>query len=122
MAVAVCRGAGVDLEVFYDIISKGGGNSGIFQMIMPEFLEKGSFEGMKFSIANAAKDLRYFNRMTGNYDLAAPMGAAVLDRLVTASKLGFQDRLVGSLVAASLALNAGVHPDSEAGAPTRIAS
>ena len=33
------------------------------------------------------------------------MGAAVLDRLVTAGKLGFDDGLVGHLVAAGLSLN-----------------
>ena len=104
-AVAACTAMGVDLKVFYDIISKGGGNSGIFQMIMSDFLKEGSFDGMGFSIANAAKDLRYYNRMTGTAGLAAPMGAAVYDRLITTEKLGFDDGLVGHLVAAALKLN-----------------
>jgi 3-hydroxyisobutyrate dehydrogenase-like beta-hydroxyacid dehydrogenase len=104
-AVAVCKATGVDLRVFYSIMSKGGGNSGIFQMVMTDLVENGSFDGLKFSIANAAKDLRYYNRMTGTAGLAAPMGALVHDRLVTARKLGFDDGLVGHLVAASLALN-----------------
>lgn len=104
-AVAVCKATGVDLKVFYDVISKGGGNSGIFQMVMADFVKNGSYEGMKFSIANAAKDLGYFNRMTGIAGLAAPLGAVVQDRLVTAGKLGFDAGLVGHLVAASLVLN-----------------
>ena len=95
------------------MISKGGGNSGIFQMIMPAFLERNSFEGMGFSLANAAKDLRYFNRMTGDERLAAPMGAAVYDRLITAQKIGFDDGLVGHLVAAALKLN-GLASNSDA--------
>lgn len=104
-AVAALSATGIDLRVFYEMISKGGGNSGIFQMIMPQFLERNSFEGMGFSLANAAKDLRYYNRMMGDARLAAPLGAAVYDRLITAQKLGFGDGLVGHLVAASLKLN-----------------
>ncbi len=110
-AVAALKATGVDLNIFYEMISKGGGNSGIFQMIMPAFLEQNSFDGMGFSLANAAKDLRYYNRMVGDERLAAPMGAAVYDRLITAQKLGFDDGLVGHLVAASLKLN-GLAPDA----------
>jgi len=104
-AVAACRASGVDLGVFNDIISKGGGNSGIFQMIVPDFVETGSCEGMKFSIANATKDLGYFNRMAGSVSLEAPMGAAVHQRLVAAGELGFEEGLVGHLVAAALKAN-----------------
>jgi len=55
-ALCACAATGVDMRKFYDVISAGGGNSGIFQMIVPAILEQGSFEGMKFSLANAAKD------------------------------------------------------------------
>ncbi len=104
-AVSACKASGVDLRVFYDIISKGGGNSGIFQMIVPDFIESGSCDGMKFSIANAAKDLGYFNRMADSALLAAPMGAAVHEQLDAAARLGFSDGLVGHLIAAALKLN-----------------
>jgi 3-hydroxyisobutyrate dehydrogenase-like beta-hydroxyacid dehydrogenase len=104
-AIAACNANGVDLRVFYDIISKGGGNSGIFQMIVPDFIESGSCDGMKFSIANASKDLGYFNRMADSVSMAAPMGMAVQERLETAGAIGFSDGLVGHLVAAALKLN-----------------
>ena len=60
---------------------------------------------MKFSIANAAKDLKYYNRMANLEGLQAQMGPAVLGRLEEAGKLGFEDGLVGHLVAAALKLN-----------------
>jgi 3-hydroxyisobutyrate dehydrogenase-like beta-hydroxyacid dehydrogenase len=104
-AVAACRATGIDLAKFYEVVSKGGGNSGIFQMIMTGYLASGALDGLKFSIANAEKDLRYYTRMTGEHALAAPMGPAVHNQLMAARKLGFEDGLVGHLVAAALKLN-----------------
>ena len=104
-AVSACRATGIDLAKFYEVVSKGGGNSGIFQMIMTGFLKDGSLDGLKFSIANAEKDLRYYTRMTGDFGMAAPMGPAVHNQLMAARKLGFEDGLVGHLVAAALKFN-----------------
>ena len=104
-ALCACAATGVDLRKFYDVISAGGGNSGIFQLIVPAILEEGSFEGMKFSLANAAKDLRYYNRMAMEIPLAGPMGPAVHDALVQAINAGHGDGLVGALVAARADLN-----------------
>ncbi len=101
-AVTACRATGVDLKVFYDIISKGGGNSGIFQLIMPGVVERDDFDGMGFSIANAAKDLGYFGRMAKSAGFAAPMGAAVNERLEHASNQGSANELVGHLVKVAL--------------------
>lgn len=105
-AVAACLATGIDPTRLYEVISKGGGNSGIFQMIMTGFLQNGSLDGLKFSLANAEKDLRYYNRMTGEAGMAAPMGPAVHNQLMAARKLGFENGLVGHLVAAALKLNA----------------
>jgi 3-hydroxyisobutyrate dehydrogenase-like beta-hydroxyacid dehydrogenase len=104
-AVSACKATGIDLDRFYEVVSKGGGNSGIFQMIMKGYLENGSLDGLKFSIANAEKDLRYYTRMTGEHGLAAPMGPAVHNQFITAYKLGFEEGLVAHLVAASQKLN-----------------
>jgi 3-hydroxyisobutyrate dehydrogenase-like beta-hydroxyacid dehydrogenase len=104
-AVAACRATGIDVRRFYEVLSKGGVNSPIFQMIMTSYVETGSLDGMKFSIANAEKDLRYYMRMTGETGVHAPMGPAVHNQLIAARKLGFEDELVGHLVAAALKLN-----------------
>jgi 3-hydroxyisobutyrate dehydrogenase-like beta-hydroxyacid dehydrogenase len=104
-AVSACKATGIDLDRFYEVVSKGGGNSGIFQMIMKGYLENGSLAGLQFSIANAEKDLRYYTRMTGEHGLAAPMGPAVHNQFITAYKLGFEEGLVAHLVAAAQKLN-----------------
>lgn len=54
-AVSACRAAGIDIAKFYDVVSKGGGNSGILQPIMIGFLNDGSLDGLNFSIASAEK-------------------------------------------------------------------
>lgn len=106
-AVAACRATGVDLDRLYEVVSKGGANSGIFQMIMKGYVESGALDGLKFSLANAQKDLGYFVDMAMNAGITAPMGAAVHNQLAAARALGFEDGVVGHLVAASLKANFG---------------
>jgi len=104
-ALCACKATGVDLQRFRDVISAGGGNSGIFQMIVPAILDDGSFDGMKFSIANATKDLRYLNRMLAEAAVSTPMAALTHNAFLHAGNNGFADGLVGALVADQAAMN-----------------
>lgn len=104
-ALCACAATGVDLQKFREVISAGGGNSGIFQMIVPGILDDGDFGGMKFSIANATKDLRYLNRMLADAGSMSPLGNATHNAFVQAGKAGFRDGLVGDLVRAQSGLN-----------------
>jgi 3-hydroxyisobutyrate dehydrogenase-like beta-hydroxyacid dehydrogenase len=104
-AVCACAATGVELERFAKVVSAGGANSGIFQLIVPKILESNDFGGLKFSLANAAKDLRYYNRMIGEVPLSAHMGPAVHNALVQALNNGSADGLVGEMVKAQLRLN-----------------
>ncbi|KYF55040.1 6-phosphogluconate dehydrogenase [Sorangium cellulosum] len=98
-ALCACAATGVDLGKFAKVVGSGGANSGIFQLIVPKILESGDFSGLNFTLANAAKDLRYYNRMVADVPLTAPMGPAVLNSLVSALNSGFSDGLVGHMVA-----------------------
>jgi 3-hydroxyisobutyrate dehydrogenase-like beta-hydroxyacid dehydrogenase len=104
-ALCACAATGVDLQRFRNVISAGGGNSGIFQMIVPSILDEGDYEGMKFSIANATKDLRYLNSMLADAGVMSPLGNATHNAFVQAGKAGFADGLVGHLVRAQAELN-----------------
>jgi 3-hydroxyisobutyrate dehydrogenase-like beta-hydroxyacid dehydrogenase len=104
-ALCACEATGVDLQRFREVISAGGGNSGIFQMIVPGILDEGNFEGMKFSIANATKDLRYLKSMLADAGVQSPMGNAAHNAFVHAGKAGFADGLVGHLVKAQSEMN-----------------
>lgn len=104
-AVAACKATGVDVGKLFEVVSKGGANSGIFQMIVKGYVESGALDGLKFSLANAQKDLGYFVDMAMNAGLVAPMGAAVHNQLATARAVGYDEGLVGDLVAAALKVN-----------------
>jgi 3-hydroxyisobutyrate dehydrogenase-like beta-hydroxyacid dehydrogenase len=104
-ALCACAATGVDLNRFAKVVGGGGANSGIFQLIVPKILEHNDYSGLKFSLSNAAKDLRYYNRMTSEIPLSANMGPAVQNALVQAINTGFASGLVGEMVAAQCKAN-----------------
>ena len=60
---------------------------------------------MKFSIANATKDLGYLNRMLTDAGITTPLAALTHKAFVHAGENGFADGLVGALVADHAATN-----------------
>jgi 3-hydroxyisobutyrate dehydrogenase-like beta-hydroxyacid dehydrogenase len=104
-ALCACAATGVDVARFAKVVGGGGANSGIFQMIVPKILEQDDYSGLKFSLANAAKDLRYYNRMVSDVPLSGAMGPAVQNSLIQALNSGFPEGLVGDMVAAHCKLN-----------------
>jgi 3-hydroxyisobutyrate dehydrogenase-like beta-hydroxyacid dehydrogenase len=104
-ALCACAATGVDLHEFYDVVSAGGANSGIFQLLMPKALEEGDLSGLKFSLPNAEKDLRYYTRMTGEAELSGGLGKAVHAALAKGLELGLAEGYVGHLIRAQEKLN-----------------
>jgi 3-hydroxyisobutyrate dehydrogenase-like beta-hydroxyacid dehydrogenase len=104
-ALCACAATGVDLNRFAKVVAGGGANSGIFQMLVPKILEQNDYTGLKFSLVNAAKDLRYYNRMTSDIPLSGNMGPAVLNSLVQAINTGFEAGMVGDMVASQCKAN-----------------
>jgi 3-hydroxyisobutyrate dehydrogenase-like beta-hydroxyacid dehydrogenase len=95
---------GVDLAEFHRVVSVGAVNNGIFQMMVGGAL-KGDFAGMKFAIANARKDLRYYTHMAETAPVAGYLAEAVHQTLIQATALGYGDRLVPSLIEAAAQVN-----------------
>src|SRR5687768_12005824 len=83
-AFAVAAKSGLDLNRLYDVISAGGVNCGIFQMMATKTLKEGDVTGFKFGIANAQKDLRYYTHLAEMLPVAAFMGEAAHQSLVQA--------------------------------------
>jgi 3-hydroxyisobutyrate dehydrogenase-like beta-hydroxyacid dehydrogenase len=86
-AVAVARATGVDPKALYDLVSAGGANSAMFQMIMPYVLE-GDPSRLQFAIGNARKDLAYFIAMVNDAKATGLIGPAVLQTLTIAGAMG----------------------------------
>ena len=103
-AFATAAKAGLPLEKLHQVISAGGVNSGVFQMISSNAI-KGDFTGLKFAIANGQKDLRYYTHLTEMLPTSSVMGEAVHQSLVQATLLGFGDKYIASMIEAQEKLN-----------------
>jgi 3-hydroxyisobutyrate dehydrogenase-like beta-hydroxyacid dehydrogenase len=99
-ACATCAKSGVSIAKLHQVVSAGALNSGVFQAIVGRMLDARDLTGLKFTLANAMKDLRYYTRFAASLPVAASVGGAVHQSLVTANLLGFGDKFVASLVEA----------------------
>ncbi len=99
-ACAAAAKSGLSIRKLHEVISAGAVNSGLFQMIVGRMLEGGDLTGLKFTLVNAAKDLRYYTHFTEQMMLPSIIGEAVHQSLVTANALGLGDRFVPSLIEA----------------------
>ncbi len=104
-ACAASAKSGLSIRKLHEVISAGGVNSGLFQMMVGKMLDGGQLDGLKFTLVNAAKDLRYYTHFTESMMLPSIMGEAVHQSLVNANALGFGDKYVPSLLEAQEKLN-----------------
>ena len=104
-AFAVAAKSGLDLNKLYDVISAGGVNCGIFQMMATKTLKEGDVTGFKFGIANAQKDLRYYTHLAEMLPVTSFMGEAAHQSFVQAVNAGYGGGLIASLFEAQEKLN-----------------
>lgn len=103
-AFAVAAKAGVRLDKLFEVVSQGAVNSGIFQM-MAGGAVAGDLARMKFSIQNAAKDLRYYTHLAESLPIASFLGEAVHQSFEQAVGLGLGEKMVPSMIEAQEQLN-----------------
>lgn len=99
-ACAACAKSGVSIRKLHELISAGAVNSGIFQLMVGKMLETGDLSGLKFTLVNAMKDLRYYTHFAESLPTPALVASAVHQSLVNANLLGFGDKFVASLIEA----------------------
>jgi 3-hydroxyisobutyrate dehydrogenase-like beta-hydroxyacid dehydrogenase len=79
-AAACARRSGIDDAVFVEVLESGGGRGVALERLKP-YLLQGDTSGLRFSLANALKDLTYYAdmaRQTGAHDAAAQALQATL--------------------------------------------
>lgn len=103
-AFAVAAKSGVRLDKLFEVVSQGALNSNIFQMIAGGAVQ-GDLTRMKFSIRNAAKDLRYYTHLAESIPVASFLGEAAHQSFEQAVALGLGDRLIASMIEAQEKLN-----------------
>lgn len=96
-AMAAAAKAGLSLQKVFDVVSAGGVNSGIFQMMVGRALQ-GDLTGLKFAIGNAQKDLRYYTHLTETLPTVSFMAEAAHQTFVQAANLGYGDKFIASLL------------------------
>ena len=104
-SLAACARVGISPHKFFQLVSAGGANSSMFQMLVPKAL-KGELDGLMFTLANAKKDIGYYQQMVAGAPLAGPMGSALHQVLVQANALGLGEKFVPSLIEAYERVNA----------------
>jgi len=95
-AAAVAAKSGLSLAKLFEVVSAGGVNSGIFQMMFGRMLQ-GDLTGLKFAISNGQKDLRYYTHMAEMLPVASFMAEAAHQSFVQAANLGHGDKFIASL-------------------------
>ena len=103
-ALAACARVGLSQETFFKLVSAGGANSAMFQMLVPKALQ-GDLTGLMFTLGNAKKDIGYYQLMLAAAPLAGALGAALHQLLVQANALGLGEKFVPSLIEAYERIN-----------------
>lgn len=95
-AVATAAKMGVDLRKLYEVVSAGGANSAMFQMVMPWVLE-GDDSKLRGPFRIAGKDLRYYCRLAEASTSAAFIAQAASQTLQLVNAQGHGERFLPTL-------------------------
>ncbi|MES1151461.1 MAG: NAD(P)-dependent oxidoreductase, partial [Dongia sp.] len=96
-AVTAASKANVNLKALYDIVAAGGANSVMFQRLMKVPLENDD-TALKFAIATARKDLRYYTNMTEQISATSFIAESVHQTFVLAENRGYAQRFVPRMI------------------------
>jgi 3-hydroxyisobutyrate dehydrogenase-like beta-hydroxyacid dehydrogenase len=76
-AAACAQRAGVASDVFVDVLAKGGGGSVALERLKPYLLQRDT-SSLRFAMANAQKDIGYYQQMARDSGAVADIADAVL--------------------------------------------
>ncbi|MGE0004893.1 MAG: NAD(P)-dependent oxidoreductase [Parvibaculaceae bacterium] len=96
-AFTAARRAQVDWRDLYEVMLNGSGNSGVLRKMMEAALS-GDFDGYRFSLANAAKDIGYYAELAGELGRLTPLAEAVERIFAEAVATGHGGRNVSHLL------------------------
>jgi len=95
-ALATAAKLGVDLAKLNEVVSAGGGNGRMFQMMMPWVLE-GDDSHLKGPIRIAGKDMRYYTKLAESAPATAFIAQAVNQTYQLANIMGHGERFMPTL-------------------------
>jgi 3-hydroxyisobutyrate dehydrogenase-like beta-hydroxyacid dehydrogenase len=96
-AAACAQVGGVNAQTFVDVLAMGGGWGAALERLKP-FLLNHDNTGLRFTVANALKDLTYYNDMAQHMQAEHAVAAAIQTTLKAACDEGQGARLMPELV------------------------
>jgi len=96
-AAACAQASGIAPQTFIDILTMGGGWGAALERVKP-YLSAGDNSALRFSIANTAKDLGYYNQMALDIQADRTIAQAVKQSLDIACNEGNGQRLLPEIV------------------------
>ena len=96
-AAACARMGGIDPRVLVDVLAKGGGSGAALERMRPHLIAADP-TGLQFTLANALKDLNYYNTMAADSGADRHIAQAVADTLRLATEQGDPQAYVPELV------------------------
>lgn len=115
--------AGVDRAKLYEVMLLGSGNSGVLRKMAGPAVTDGDYDGYRFALANAAKDLGYYREMAraGGYlsPLAETLGETFRRHLETRDGAANVSRLIEPAGRHSVIPPSGCHLADKDDAKTR---
>lgn len=95
-AAACAQRSGVQAGAFVDVLAQGGGGGTALDRLKPYLLARDT-GGLRFSIANACKDLGYYRQMATDAEAQSAVASAVLGTLQSALGRAGPDALMPEL-------------------------
>jgi hypothetical protein len=96
-AFAAARAAGIDWADLYAVMQNGSGRSGVLRKMVEPALH-GDFDGYRFSLANAAKDIGHYADLAGELGCATRLTESVAQVFAEALEAGLGGRNVSRLL------------------------
>jgi 3-hydroxyisobutyrate dehydrogenase-like beta-hydroxyacid dehydrogenase len=96
-AFSAARNAGLDWKDLYDVMLNGSGNSGVLRKMVEPALNS-DFDGYRFTIANARKDIGYYAKLAETLGCGSALSEAVAQTFAKALETGHGDRNVSRLL------------------------
>jgi 3-hydroxyisobutyrate dehydrogenase-like beta-hydroxyacid dehydrogenase len=96
-AITAATKAGVDLQALNDIVVAGGAKSVMFERLMKVPLADDD-TALKFAVATARKDLRYYTNMTEQISATSFVAEVVHQSFILAENAGYAQRFVPRMV------------------------
>ena len=96
-AFGAARAAQIDWGDLYAVMLNGSGNSGVLRKMVEPALE-GNFDGYRFAIVNAAKDIGYYQELSEKLGCATPLTESVAKIFADAVETGHGGRNVSHLL------------------------